>query len=177
VRFCREVRQESGWAAALLSAGLALGCRPHPPRPVSVPVLVDIPPAVAVDEPAEPEPELGPGRGAVPKKALLGRWEGEGTQNDGQTWQIVLEVAGAGATPCARVSYPENEDWEISCAGTWDCDESSSPDTLRGLERIYEGSERCIDGCRFAADLAAGTVDFDCSQFDVLARATIHRAR
>ncbi len=116
-----------------------------------------------------PEPEAG---------QYGGVWEGQGRQDDGQTWPMRLEVRGAQADPCATVQYPAHDDWEVSCTGQWECDPArSTPSLLVGTEQILDNEGRCIDGCSFQADLRTGIVEFDCSHRNVMGQAVLHRPR
>ncbi len=108
----------------------------------------------------------------------LGRWTGNGLQDDGQTWRIVIEIRGPEEKPCATVEYSPDGDMSTGCGGEWRCEmPPSTAGRLIAVERILEGHQRCIDGCRVDADLRSGVVRFDCSHADVMAEAEIERVK
>jgi hypothetical protein len=110
--------------------------------------------SVAVEVPsAAPALDAGPSQD-VPN--LTGRWSGRGQQSDGQGWEIVLDVAGVGASLHARVTYPA-----LSCGGEWNLE----PTTVRewvGDEHIAYGTDRCIENGVVHVRLTdAGVLEFD----------------
>ncbi len=159
---------------ALVVAPLACAPRPDPSR--AAPVAVDIPLApVATEEPGADEDELVVYR-ATATSEFAGTWQGIGVQNDGDTWPIRVEVFGHDGFPCARVTYPPHEGWDLSCVCIWECDlDASTPSRLIGVERIVEGFGNCIDGCTFEVDFASATLVFDCSFADVTATVELER--
>ncbi len=131
--------------------------------PPSEDELVEDEPALIIDA---PEGRLH----ESPREVELEVWEGEGIQNDGQKWRVVLNVLGVEHTPCAIVEYPT-----IPCAGEWLCSGKSSNSRLVGVESITHEAYNCIDGCEFDAELEAGTVQYACHDENVFAQARIDR--
>lgn len=89
-----------------------------------------------VDEVAEPS-------GAAIERAssgpLIGHWKGRGHQSNGADWDVVVDITHLGLGPCATVRYPS-----ARCSGYWEC-LSSDGDSLKAVERITRGKERCLD--------------------------------
>jgi hypothetical protein len=104
-------------AALLLFSGLLVGCDPCP---------CDEAPAVAPAGPAAYD-------------AMLGHWSGAGIQSGGVSWDMELDVTSAGPGRCASVSYPD-----VGCSGFWTCNPAGDG-SLRGVERIVDGRDRCVD--------------------------------
>jgi hypothetical protein len=160
-----------------LLATLLQACRAPEPGPGNPPIVaVEIPPITASasgdveaeDGDIETEPDIARYRG---------KWEGRGVQDDGQSWDIVVEVFGPDEKPCAAVEYPPH-DSRVSCGGEWHCDvPPSTPARLVGVERILEGRGRCIDSCQVEFDLRHGVANFDCSHAGVVGKAELRRVR
>ena len=173
------------WKLCLVLATAAAGhagCAPAPPAapppsnldvyvPPSVPSWPDEPPP---DEPEADEPAADAEDGFG---SAAGVWEGEGVQNDGQRWPTVVQVETAQVGRCASVVYPSRPEFPIECVGDWLCEEGTTDHRLVGTERILEGESRCIDGCRFDANLDTGFVQYDCADHGVIARAQLTRIR
>src|SRR5207247_7947464 len=51
-------------------------------------------------------PAADPRRAEPPPSGITGRWEGIGTQNDGLSWPMVVDLSGTSAGVCALVDYP-----------------------------------------------------------------------
>jgi len=159
---------------ALVLVVLLQACRVSAPEP-NAPVAIEIPP---IDESSSVDPELAEPDADLDEVATpyRGKWEGRGVQDDGQRWDIVVEVLGSDQKPCARVEYPPKGGSSVSCGGEWHCDlPPSTAARLVGVERILEGQGRCIDGCRVDFDLRRGRAAFDCP--GVTAEAELERVR
>lgn len=165
--------------AARISAGLGLAVglgacsRAEYAAPVAVAVDIPMPSAEEAEADTAEEEEAA---AALPELDGAGRWEGRGRQDDGQRWDILLEVWGAERQPCATVEYPPDDQRGVSCRADWHCDAATStPQQLRGVERIVDGHGACIDGCQVDADLRRGFIAFDCSHANVMATANVRR--
>ena len=95
-----------------------------------------------------PEPSLD---GGVPPSApesnpFVGRWNGLGMQNDGQSWEMQVEITGDRGK-CAKVRYPS-----VPCAAEWICTDVNGG-ILTATERLTEGQNRCIDGGKLTLTL------------------------
>jgi len=173
-----------GFCAVLAGGvGIYVGCASSPPAaPPPSNLDVYIPPSVPSwpQEERPDDPEVDDEPTSDPDEAggtHVRVWEGEGVQNDGQRWPTVLRVRNTRAGRCASIVYPPRPDFPVECTGDWICEDRTTDHRLIGVERITEGSERCIDGCRFDANLDTGVVEFDCSDHGVMARAQLTRVR
>jgi len=104
-------------------------------------VVIDLLPALGTAAPrsttAVPSPPPAPARA----RSLLGVWEGTGTQSNGDSWPMVVQITSLAIGECATVRYPS-----LSCSGEWLCTETSDGAALRGQEHILEGRSICLDG-------------------------------
>lgn len=118
-----------------------------------------IPEGAALDE-EQPLTQL-PKKGE-PLATFPSYWEGQGIQNDGQTWTVQVNVLNASPGHCADVVYPPMAPDEAPCAALWECDKNTHEGFLHGRERLIAGYGRCIDGCKVEADLVRAAARFDC---------------
>ncbi len=77
--------------------------------------------------------------------ALLGRWVGTGTETDGTTWPMELDLRADGAS----VWYPS-----FPCAARWLLDRALGGATVTGVESLTAGIDLCADN--LALQLRAG---------------------
>ena len=102
-------------------------------------------------------PPVAPARGtagaAEPRAArtgtLLGRWEGLGRHSNGPTWKMVLTIASLEEGSCATAVYPS-----LDCSAEWECMEDSDGRTMRAVEHIVRGMDKCIDGGTMTLELS-----------------------
>lgn len=72
--------------------------------------------------------------------SITGRWEGVGVQDDGQSWDLVVDVSTTKAGPCAVAEYPT-----VPCRAEWICI-GARGGYLQARERLLDESHlRCID--------------------------------
>jgi hypothetical protein len=120
----------------------------------------------------EPPPER-----AEDARSFVGRWEGTGTQSDGDSWPMLVEITALGPGVCATVDYPS-----IPCRGQWLCT-GARPGVLEARERLLPDSvTRCVDGGTMKLRLGTdGALDWTwASHFrgsGVTASATLRRVR
>ena len=150
------------------------GCGGAQPSDKAAVVAVDIPPVPETSTVEDADEDRA--AEVTERVRTPGTWQGRGVQDDGQSWDIVVEVRGHDQRPCALVQYPPHGGSIISCGGEWHCDwPPSTPDRLVATERILEGVGRCIDGCQVDADLVAGIFRFDCPHAGVTGKAELSR--
>ncbi len=73
-------------------------------------------------------------------KSLVGSWKGTGAQNDGSTWNMVLNIMTLRPGRCATVAYPSS-----GCSGYWECTSRFDGVQLDAVEHITKGRDRCVD--------------------------------
>jgi hypothetical protein len=132
--------------AVLLLPILLVGCEPCPCDE-----------AAAAVEPGLHEP-------------VMGHWSGQGRQSDGMTWTMEVDVAGIGPGRCATVSYPD-----VGCSGYWTCT-ATDENSLRGVEHITQGRDRCVDIAFAAAVVEDGTLEYHAADETIEAVARLARS-
>lgn len=132
---------------ALLLGGLACSSGSLVKAPMlSASAVVDLPPPA-------PSSDAGP---PVDAPILSGRWTGRGQQSDGQSWEIVLELASVGDSLHARVTYPA-----LGCGGEWNLEATTTREWV-GDEHLAYGTDRCIEnGVVHVRLLEIGVLEFD----------------
>ncbi len=100
--------------------------------------------AVAVNAP--PMEADGGLASSADNNPFIGRWNGLGMQNDGQTWEMQVEITGDRGK-CAKVRYPT-----VPCAAEWTCTEVNGG-ILTATEHLTEGQSRCIEGGKLTLTL------------------------
>lgn len=119
---------------ALLIASALLGCSSQgmkmapmstDPAPLASPVASS---SADASSPLSPSAE-----------PLVGRWVGTGIQNDGQMWDIQVDIVSDRGV-CAKARYPS-----VPCAADWVCTEARGG-ILTAVEHLTAGQNRCIDG-------------------------------
>jgi hypothetical protein len=100
------------------------------------------------EEPEGIDPELVPPPAWEEDEGLLGRWEGLGSQSDGPSWTVAIELTSLGEGRCAEVSYPSS-----GCTGWWECSRPSDGRRIDAVEHITEGRGICVDGAKVQAAL------------------------
>jgi hypothetical protein len=93
---------------------------------------------------------------AVQDGKLLGRWVGVGQQDDGQTWDLLVEITSTADGICAHADYPT-----VPCRGEWIC-EGERDGVLRAHEQLLDDSAtRCIDNGKMTMRLGVdGQIDW-----------------
>lgn len=154
--------------AALALALPASGCGPAPGwEEVAAPGYEPPGRTIAVEE----APEVAAPRPKV-RRALEGRWVGEGCQSDGPSWRVELDIARSDEGPCAVVRYPDED-----CAGYWTCTEVGGR-RLIAVEHITEGADRCAPRVDVGVELDRdGELIFRAVAGDITAGARLQRAR
>ncbi len=71
------------------------------------------------------------------KKWLIGKWEGKGYQDNGNTWHVVLEYINKDQI---KISYPD-----FPCSGQWIFDQENAKQVFFN-ERIDKGQNKCRPG-------------------------------
>lgn len=142
----------SGAGALGLVVAVA-GC-PSRDAVVAAPIAeVTLPSASAASSAA---PRIAEAGGAVRGEGMIGRWTGVGTQGDGQTWEMHVEITSTQPGPCGTVEYPS-----IPCSADWICLSGSSGRTVRAREDLTDGVGRCIDHGTMTMTLTPeGTLDW-----------------
>lgn len=115
-------------------------------------------------------------RGATPTAApvarggILGTWEGVGTQDDGLSWPMKLDLVATEGI-CATAEYPT-----LDCRAEWECT-GRSGDVVRGVEHLVDDSpKRCIDKGAMTFQLKPdGTLDWHWKGQGQTASATLRR--
>jgi len=77
------------------------------------------------------------------KKWMLGRWEGKGYQDNGDTWHVVLEYNNKDDI---RISYPD-----FPCNGNWYFDQENAKQIFFN-EKITKGQNKCRPGTRILVE-------------------------
>jgi len=135
------------WPARAAASVLVLGggCAPLP----AAVVVIDIPAQ------APTAPEAAPAAPAAqPAPTLLGHWEGEGVQESGPTWTMVVDVVALGPGVCGRARYPKEP-----CTADWICSKRSDGRTLQAREHLTSGQEACVDDGEMTMEVTpAGTL-------------------
>lgn len=93
---------------------------------------------------------------AVQDGKLLGRWVGIGQQDDGQSWDLSVEISSTANGLCAHADYPT-----VPCRAEWIC-EGERDGFLRAHEQLLDDSAlRCIDNGKMMMRLGAdGQLDW-----------------
>jgi len=119
------------------------------------------------NEPIESEPAVPPGD----TSGMIGRWEGVGVQDDGQSWEIVVTVTSLRGA-CATADYPT-----VPCKGQWICT-SESHGVVTAREKLQgDSASRCIDNGTMTWRLQRDVLDWTWSGQGQTARAQLHRTR
>ncbi len=79
------------------------------------------------------------------KTWLLGNWEGKGYEDNGETWQVVLNYKN---TNEIKISYPS-----FPCSGTWVFDKENETQ-IYFTEKITKGQSKCRPGNRIIIEKA-----------------------
>jgi hypothetical protein len=119
-----------------------LACTPD--RPVSAPTI-EVPAQPAqVDGGVVASPRDGPlAREHPPASAdgtIVGRWHGVGTQDDGQSWPIVVDLFAIRTGVCAHVEYPS-----IPCRADWICTGARNGEVDAREHLLEDSATRCVD--------------------------------
>ncbi len=85
---------------------------------------------------------------------LVGRWTGTGTQDDGQSWPIVVDVLSSAAGRCATARYPS-----IPCTADWFCT-GTDGDVVVAKEKVRTGAGKCIDNGEMRMQLVDGSLEW-----------------
>ncbi len=93
---------------------------------------------------------------AMQNGKLLGRWVGVGQQDDGQSWDLSVEITSTANGVCAHADYPT-----VPCRAEWIC-EGERDGYVRAHERLLDDSAlRCIDNGTMMLRLGAdGQLDW-----------------
>jgi hypothetical protein len=104
---------------------------------------------------------------------MIGRWEGVGVQDDGQSWEIVVNLTSLRG-PCATVDYPT-----VPCQAKWICTSESKDGVITAVEKLQGNStQNCIDNGTMTWRLGSRDVlDWTWTGQGQTARAQLHRAR
>lgn len=88
--------------------------------------------------------------------SITGRWEGVGVQDDGQSWDLVVDLSTTKAGPCAVAEYPT-----VPCRAQWICT-GARGGYLQAREKLLDDSHlRCVDNGVMTMRLAAdGTLEW-----------------
>ena len=126
--------------------------------------------------------ELGPSDARRPTEAvritpatpaepvtLVGRWSGTGTQDDGQSWPIVVDVLSSAAGRCATARYPS-----IPCTADWFCT-GTEGDVVLAKEKLRTGAGKCIDNGEMRMQLVDGTLEWSWRGDGQTANAVLHK--
>jgi hypothetical protein len=150
------------------AAALACACASSP-APDTVEVVVVTPAAPAA-------PGVAAGAPARAKGSLLGHWNGNGRQSDGPTWPLEIDVTSLDEGKCATAAYPS-----LDCTAEWECLEASNGRSIRAVERITKGVERCIDGGTMILELSddgdAASWQWEEDDSEITAHAHLQRGR
>jgi hypothetical protein len=182
VRVHAERSREVGWArawasraarAALVATAVALAatlaaCPSRDPvvaAPIAEITLPDAGTALFV-------PRVTDAQAPEEATGVIGRWTGQGVQNDGQTWDIVVDITTTRPGPCGSVDYPG-----IPCSGEWICVSGDSR-SLRAREKITEGTDKCIDNGTMTMSVRPdGSLDWQWRGSGSTAKAVLTRGR
>jgi hypothetical protein len=100
------------------------------------------------EEPEPIDPQMVPPPPWHHDVELLGRWEGIGSQSDGPSWTVAIEITSLGEGRCAEIAYPSSR-----CIGWWECEHASDGRRIDAVEHITEGDGTCVDGAHVQAAL------------------------
>ena len=100
------------------------------------------------EEPVPIDPELVAPPAWHHDQSLLGRWEGLGSQSDGPSWTVAIEITSLGEGRCAEISYLSS-----GCVGWWECSRASDGRRIDAVEHITDGRGTCVDGAYVQAAL------------------------
>lgn len=103
--------------------------------------------------------------------SLLGRWKGTGAQNDGTSWDMVLDITSHRTGKCANIHYPSS-----GCSGYWECISDFNGAQLEAVEHITEGRDKCVDevDVEIVVD-KGGTISFYAATGDITAEGRLSR--
>lgn len=139
-------------ALALAAAVAVTGC-PSREAVVGAPISEVVLPAADASAPA---PVVAGRAAAADDKGLVGRWVGVGTQGDGQSWEMIVDIQSTAVGRCATVEYPS-----IPCSAEWICLAGTTATHLRAREDLTDGVGRCIDHGMMTMSVASdGTLDW-----------------
>src|SRR5688572_24624340 len=71
---------------------------------------------------------------------LVGRWQGVGTQDDGQSWPITVDLFSLRLGVCAHVEYPS-----IPCKADWICTGARNGEIDAREKLLEDSATRCVD--------------------------------
>jgi hypothetical protein len=71
---------------------------------------------------------------------IVGRWQGVGTQDDGQSWPIVVDLFAIRTGVCAHVEYPS-----IPCRADWVCTGARNGEVDAREKLLDDSVTRCVD--------------------------------
>jgi len=152
--------------------GFALACVQE--RPVAAPVI-DVPPGSdggASPVAVTPEPvttDEAPPSGDDP---FIGRWQGIGTQDDGSSWPIVVDLFTLRPGVCAHVVYPT-----VPCTADWVCT-GAKRGQIEAREHLQGDSvNRCVDGGTMTIRILRDELDWEWRGSGQTAGGRLHRAR
>lgn len=103
---------------------------------------------------------------------MIGRWEGVGVQDDGQSWEMVVNLTSLRG-PCATVDYPT-----VPCQAKWICTNESKEGVITAQERLQgDSASRCIDNGMMTWRLSRDVLDWTWTGQGQTAHAQLHRVR
>jgi hypothetical protein len=159
----------------LVIALLAFGsgaCTPD--RPVEAPVIeVGADAGMSAPLVIEPLPK-GPSPNMSDARSIVGKWRGVGTQDDGQSWAMEVDITSIGPGRCATVIYPS-----IPCRAEWICTRTAANGVVEAEEHLIDDStHRCVDDGAMTMHVAAdGTLDWKWTGPNETATARLKRVR
>lgn len=155
-------------------AAVVSGCGKE--RPVEAPVI-DV--AVATLDGSVRPLVVDQGSGfATPSAAgtgdsqrLIGRWAGVGRQDDGQSWDLQVEITSITNGLCGHADYPT-----VPCRADWIC-EGERDGAVRVHEHLLDDSAlRCIDNGSMTMRIGPdGQIDWRWTGQGQSAQAKLHR--
>ncbi len=176
-KHARVLARAFALTTAVLAAAAALtACKSPEPRHVRVPMQagIETPGATSDITAHADDASASASTNATPGAALslLGRWEGTGTQDDGTSWPMVVDITALKRGACAKARYPT-----IPCAGAWMCIGESDGRTMMAVEHITEGQKACVEGGTMRLVLLPdGAIDWSWAGPGDAAHARLHRA-
>lgn len=143
--------------AVMVAVGTALAGCPSRETLVAAPIAeITVPSASAASAASGAPRVVDGGAPRASAEGIVGRWTGVGTQGDGQTWEMHVEITSTQPGRCGTVEYPS-----IPCSADWICLSGSSGRTVRAREDLTDGVGRCIDHGTMTMTLAPdGTLDW-----------------
>jgi hypothetical protein len=151
----------------------ALACACTPDRPVEAPVIDVGADAGGAPLVIEPMPK-GPAPNMSEARNVVGKWRGVGTQDDGQSWVMEVEITSVSPGRCGTVVYPS-----IPCRAEWVCTRAASNGVVEAEEHLIDDDQhRCIDAGSMTMHVAAdGTLDWKWTGPNETATARLKRVR